>query len=248
MGRRWISGLIVLTLALLFGQIGFPAWVTPVFASETVNAGEPTMLKTQDDKTSYAIGVETGKNLLRQQIDADPDIVARGIKDAMKGDKLLLTDEELLDTLNLFAGELRIKRNTGRMLEGLDNKKAGEEFLAENKTKDGVVTLPGGLQYKVLKEGEGKKPTNQDSVEIYYSGSLIDGTEFDSTSSGQPATLKLSDSLNVISGLREALKLMPVGSKWQIFIPHTLAYGQRGTSKIGSYSTLIFEVELSAIK
>ena len=127
-----------------------------------------------------------------------------------------------------------------------DNKKKGEGFLAGNKTKEGVVALPGGLQYKVLKAGGGRKPTEADTVTCRYKGTLIDGTEFDSSgSSGQPATLKVSE---VIPGWREALKLMPVGSEWQLFIPSQLAYGQQGSGRIGPNETLIFDVELVGIK
>jgi FKBP-type peptidyl-prolyl cis-trans isomerase FklB len=128
-----------------------------------------------------------------------------------------------------------------------DNKKAGESFLAENKKKEGVVTLPSGLQYKVLKAGDGKKPTDTDTVECNYRGTHIDGTEFDSSyRTGQPATFKVA---GVIPGWREALKLMPVGSKWQIFVPSQLAYGTRGKpGSVGPNAALIFEVELLAIK
>jgi FKBP-type peptidyl-prolyl cis-trans isomerase FklB len=128
-----------------------------------------------------------------------------------------------------------------------DNRKAGESFLAENKKKEGVVTLPSGLQYKVLKAGDGKKPTDADTVECHYRGTLINGTEFDSSYlTGQPATFKIA---GVIPGWREALKLMPVGSKWQLFVPSQLAYGARGKGgSIGPNAALIFEVELLAIK
>ena len=211
-------------------------------------AEEPLVLKTQKDMESYAIGVEMARNFKRQGIEVNPDILMRGMKDVMTGDKLLLTDNDLLTTMNMFGSELRRKKASARLTASLDNKKEGEEFLAANKTKEGVVTLPSGLQYKILKAGEGKKPTEADTVECQYRGTLIDGTEFDSTyRAAKPAALKLSD-IYLISGLREALKLMPVGSKWQLFIPHQLAYGQRGSGRIGPNETLIYEVELVAIK
>lgn len=211
-------------------------------------AEEPLVLKTQKDRESYAIGVEMARNFKRQGIEVDLDIVMRGMKDVLAGDKLLLTDNDLLTTMNMFASELRRKKASARLTAALDNKKEGEEFLAANKTKEGVVTLPSGLQYKILKAGDGKKPTEADTVECQYRGTLIDGTEFDSTyRTGQPIAFKLSD-IYLISGLREALKLMPVGSKWQLFIPHQLAYGQRGKGRIGPNETLIYELELVAIK
>jgi FKBP-type peptidyl-prolyl cis-trans isomerase FklB len=211
-------------------------------------AEEPLVLKTQKDRENYAIGVEMARNFKRQGIEVDLDIVMRGMKDVLAGDKLLLTDNDLLTTMNMFAAELRRKKAGARLTAALNNKKEGEEFLAANKTKEGVVTLPSGLQYKILKAGDGKKPTEADTVECQYRGTLIDGTEFDSTyRTGQPIAFKLSD-IYLISGLREALKLMPVGSKWQLFIPHQLAYGQRGKGRIGPNETLIYELELVAIK
>jgi FKBP-type peptidyl-prolyl cis-trans isomerase FklB len=127
-----------------------------------------------------------------------------------------------------------------------DNKKKGEVFLAENKTKEGVVVLPSGVQYKILKAGNGKKPIDSDVVQVYYRGTLLDGSEFDATEPGQPADLKAS---SLIAGWKEALRLMPAGSKWQIFVPSQLAYGERGVgSDIGPNETLVFEVELLAVK
>lgn len=214
-----------------------------------MSAEETRALKTQEDRLSYSIGVDMGRNFNRQETKADPDVVARGIKDAMTGDKLLMTDEEILATLNSFASALRAKQGKAKLIAAQDNKKAGEAFLAENKAKEGVVTLPSSLQYRILKAGDGRKPTNADTVEFSYRGKLIDGTEFDNSDrTGQPAIFKVSDN-NLIPGLREALKLMSVGSKWQLFIPHNLAYGQRGWGNIiGPNATLIFELEFLAIK
>ena len=214
-----------------------------------VSAEETQALKTQEDRVSYAIGVDMGRNFNRQAIKADPAIVAKGIKDAMTGDKFLMTDEEILATLNSFASELRAKQGKAKLIAAQDNKKAGEAFLTENKAREGVVTLPSNLQYRILKAGDGRKPTEADTVECSYRGMLIDGTEFDNSDrTGQPAIFKVSDN-NLIPGLREALKLMPAGSKWQLFIPHSLAYGQRGWGNIiGPNATLIFELELLAIK
>ena len=169
------------------------------------------------------------------------------MKDAAAGGQLLLAEEELLATMNLFGAQMIAVRGRERALAGLDNRKEGEEFLAANKTKEGVVALPSGLQYKVLKTGDGKKPTAADTVECHYRGTLINGTEFDSSyRRGQAASFSVA---GVISGWTEALKLMPVGSKWQLFIPPQLAYGAQGAGRdIGPDTTLIFEVELLAIK
>jgi FKBP-type peptidyl-prolyl cis-trans isomerase FklB len=257
MKLRWMVVLIVGVLCVQVGCAGGGASVRAPAATkageepvlETQSAQEPLALETQKDKESYAIGVETGRNFRRQAMDVDPELVTRGMNDALRGDKLLLTDEELLDAMNTATGKLIVERGRNRLIAAQDNKKEGEAFLAANKTKEGVVTLPSGLQYKIMNAGEGKKPTEADTVECYYRGTLINGTEFDSVSSPmQPATFRLSDP-NLIPGFREALKLMPVGSKWHLFIPSQLAYGQRGAGGvIGPYATLIFEVELVAIK
>jgi len=169
------------------------------------------------------------------------------LRDALSGAKLLMTEEDLRATLSAFQTEWKQKRAQALRLPAEENRKAGEAFLAENRSKEGVVTLPSGLQYKVLKAGDGKKPTEADTVECRYRGTLLNGNEFDSTDrAGKPATFKLS---GVIPGWKEALQLMPVGSKWQLFIPSQLAYGEQGSGRyIGPNATLVFEVELLAIK
>ncbi len=171
----------------------------------------------------------------------------KAIKDVLSGEKLLMSEAELRSTMRTFQAELRQRQAVARTKAAEDNKKQGDAFLAENKTKEGVVTLPSGLQYKILKAGDGKTPTDADTVECHYRGTLINGTEFDSSHlTGKPATFKVTA---VIPGWKEALKLMPVGSKWQLFIPPQLAYGERGAGhEIGPNATLVFEVELLAIK
>lgn len=220
-----------------------------VFLVAQVSAQETPVLKTKKDRESYAIGVEVARNFKRQGFDIDLDTVIRGMKDAAAGDKLLLTDAEILETLNMFASGVRVKKAGDKLIAGQENKKEGEEFFAANKTKEGIVTLPSGLQYRIIKEGEGKKPTADDTVEVQYRGTLINGTQFASTyDNGKAEAIKVSDP-RTIAGLREALKLMPSGSKWQLFIPPQLAYGQRGSgSVIGPYAALIFEVELLPIQ
>ena len=202
--------------------------------------------KARRDMESYAMGVEFLRNLKRQGIDYNLDIVMKGMRDAAAGGKLLMSEGDIKSTMSMAFSDIRRKTAFDRSFAQQDNRKKGEEFLAGNKTKDGVVTLPSGLQYKILKAGDGGKPTEADTVECRLRGTHIDGTEFDSSyRSGQPATLKVSE---VIPGWREALKLMSVGSKWQLFIPPQLAYGQRGSGGIGPYETIIYELELVAIK
>jgi len=217
-----------------------------VVLSAAAQAGEVT-LKDQKDKASYGIGVDMAKSLQQMGADVNPDALIMGIRDALANRKLQLSDEELGAAMNKFQTDMRQKQAAAQRTSGEANKKAGDAFLAENKGKPGVVTLPSGLQYKILKEGTGKKPTESDTVECNYRGTLINGTEFDSSSRhGQSVSFTLKD---VIPGWREALKLMPVGSKWQLFVPPQLAYGDRGVGgQIGPNSTLIFEVELLAVK
>jgi FKBP-type peptidyl-prolyl cis-trans isomerase FklB len=213
----------------------------------------PFTLKTQKDKVSYAVGMNVGKGLaakLKQQtIDVDQAILMKGMKDALVGGKMLLTDDDERNILTQLSVEARKKQEDQMKVAGDANKKEGEEFLAANKTKDGVITLPSGLQYKVLTVGTGPKPTAADTVSCNYRGTLINGTEFDSSyKRGQPASFPLT---SVIKGWTEALQLMPVGSKWQLFVPSDLGYGDRGAdprSGIGPGATLIFEVELLSIQ
>ena len=207
----------------------------------------PLALKTQKDKFSYALGMNLGANLHKQSVPVDPNIMARGLKDALAGGKTLLTEEEARAAITEVQNHMREKQQAKMQVAGEANKKEGEAFLADNKSKEGVVALPSGLQYKVLKEGNGPKPTATDSVVCNYRGTLINGTEFDSsTKHGGPATFPVN---GVIKGWTEALQLMPVGSKWQLFVPSDLAYAERGASAdIGPNATLIFEVELVSIE
>ncbi|MBP1698262.1 MAG: FKBP-type peptidyl-prolyl cis-trans isomerase [Deltaproteobacteria bacterium] len=211
-----------------------------LFFVSQVNAQEKLVLKNQKEKISYSIGLNIGRNLgsdlKKQSIDIDPNLVAKGIQDALSGANPLLSNEEIQETMVAFQKEMSEKQ-----------KQRGEAFLAENKKKEGVKTLPSGLQYKVVKAGSGKKPKLDDTVTVQYRGTLIDGTEFDSSfRRGQPATFPVS---GVIPGWTEALPLMEEGAKWQLFIPPKLAYGERGAGGlIGPNATLIFEVELVSIQ
>jgi FKBP-type peptidyl-prolyl cis-trans isomerase FklB len=209
--------------------------------------GAPLVLKTQKDKVSYAIGLNIGKSFRKDSVDVNSLIFARGVKDAITGAKPLLTDDELKAALTELQAELKKHQDDAARVAGDTNQKAGETFLAENKTKDGVVALPSGLQYKIITAGTGPKPAETDSVVCNYRGTLLDGTEFDSSyKRGQPATFPVN---GVIKGWTEALQLMPVGSKWQLFVPADLAYGARGAGgEIGPNATLVFEVELISIQ
>jgi len=218
-----------------------------VFLANQVSAEDNLVLKSQKEKVSYSIGMDIGNNIKKQAIDIDPELLARGIKDAFSTGKPLMTEEEIRQTMMAFQKEMRAKQGEQMKKDGEKNKKEGEAFLAENKKKEGVITLPSGLQYKVIKAGKGKKPQASDKVTVHYRGTLLNGTEFDSSSRrGQPATFPVS---GVIPGWTEALQLMEVGAKWQVFIPSNLAYGAGGAGNmIGPNSTLIFEVELISIQ
>lgn len=222
----------VLGVALLAGQ---------------ANAGEKTDLKTEKDKISYSIGLNIGGNLKRDAIEIDGDALAKGIKDALSGSKPLMTEKEVQETMTAFQKTMMAKQAEKMKSAGDRNKKDGEAFLAENKKKEGVKTTASGLQYKVIKEGTGKKPTATDTVTVNYRGALIDGTEFDSSyKRNEPTTFPVN---GVIPGWTEALQMMKTGSKYQLFIPSNLAYGDRGAGpQIGPNATLIFEVELISIK
>jgi len=193
------------------------------------------------------IGTGYSQGLKKQSVDVDWNLIAQGMKDAAAGSKTRLTQDEAKAVLNEVQTEIQKQQQEKTQQAASANKTEGEAFLAANKSKDGVVTLPSGLQYKILTAGTGPKPTESDSVKCNYKGTLIDGKEFDSSyKRGQPATFAVGQ---VIKGWTEALELMPVGSKWQIFVPSSLGYGERGAgAEIGPNATLIFEVELLSIE
>jgi FKBP-type peptidyl-prolyl cis-trans isomerase FklB len=218
-----------------------------VLAAGSAEAQEKPVLKDQKEKISYIIGMDIGGNFKKQSIDVDPDILVRGIKDGLSGAKPLLSEQEAQEVMAAFEKEMRGRQEAAQNAAGEKNKKEGEVFLAENKKKEGVKTLPSGLQYKVIKPGTGKKPAATDTVTTHYKGTLLDGTEFDSSyKRGKPATFPVN---GVIPGWTEALQLMEEGAKWQLFIPSNLAYAERGAGRvIGPHATLIFEVELISIQ
>ena len=227
-------------------KLKFMAGLVFGFLALQASAQDASPLKTPQDKVSYAIGVEVAKSLKAQGVDVDTEVMIKGLKDALGTGKLLLTDDELRTTMAAFQEDLKQRQQQMAEAAAANNKKAGDTFMADNAKKDGITALPDGLQYKIEKAADGKKPTDDDTVICNYRGTLIDGTEFDSSyTSGKPATFEVK---GLIPGVREALKLMPVGAKWQFFIPADMAYGERGAGPIGPNSTLIFEIELISIQ
>lgn len=220
-----------------------------LFAASAAAEGPPQgkELKEKQDRISYSIGMDIGRNLKQQPFEVDPELLAQGIRDIFSGGKTLLTEEAQKQTLADLQKELMAKQQEQVRQRMEKNRKEGEEFLATNAKKEGVVTLPSGLQYKVLKSGTGPSPKLIDTVETNYRGTLLDGTEFDSSyKRGQTATFPVN---GVIEGWKESLQQMKVGGKWRLFVPSELAYGERGAGRdIGPNQALIFEVELLGIK
>lgn len=216
-------------------------------ATTTFAADSAPALSSEKDRVSYAIGTDIGNSLKRMEAEIDPAKLAAGLNDALGGGKLLLTEEEIASTMQAFQMKAREKMMAKRQADGEKLSKEGVEFLEANKKKEGVVVLPSGLQYKVIKMGEGVKPTTANSVVAHYRGTLINGKEFDSSyKRNEPATFPVT---GVIPGWTEVLQLMPTGSKWQVYIPSALAYGEGGAgADIPPNSTLIFDIELIEVK
>jgi len=203
-------------------------------------------LATDKDKVSYSMGVDMGRNLQKQGIDINPDVLVQGVKDGIAGGTLKMTDEEMQSTMTAFIQTVRAKLQAKEQAAGADNKSKGEAYLEANKKKDGWKVTPSGLQYKVLVTGTGDKPKATDTVITQYRGTTIDGNEFDSSyKRNEPAEFPVNA---VIPGWTEALQMMPVGSKWQLAIPSGLAYGENAPPQIGPNSVLLFDVELVGIK
>ena len=199
------------------------------------------------DSVSYGIGMDIAKNLKGQMIEVNPDVIAQALKDMAPAGKPMLTDAQAQSVMMEFQSDMMAKHSAKMKESAEKNIKDGQAFLAENKKKDGVITLPSGLQYKVLSRGSGRKPSPKDNVSVNYRGSLIDGTEFDSSEKhGGPAVFPVA---GVIKGLSEALQLMQVGSKWQIVVPSEIGYGAQSLgTQITPNSVLLFEIELLGIK
>jgi FKBP-type peptidyl-prolyl cis-trans isomerase FklB len=235
-------------LALALG-ICFAAGLSRAEDKASPKPDDKTALNDKKEKISYSMGFNTGNNWKRNGFetnDVDLEVFVKGIRDSLFGHPSQIPDQENQELLRGLQTELRARVQEKRKELGEKNKKEGAAFLAENKSKPGVQTLTDGLQYKIITEGTGPKPMTNDTVSVQYRGTLLDGTEFDSSyKRNQPATFKVT---GVIKGWSEALQLMPVGSKWQLFIPSDLAYGDRGNMNIGPNATLVFDVELLSIQ
>lgn len=203
-------------------------------------------LKTDYEKLGYAIGMNVGMNMKQQNVEADPEQIAAGLKTALKGEETRLNQQEMAQILTAYQQEMQQKQMAEMAAAATENTKQAEDFLAENAKKDGVKTLPSGLQYRVITEGTGASPTAESMVDVHYKGTLVDGTEFDSSyKRGAPASFPVG---GVIPGWTEALQLMKEGAKWELAIPPALAYGERGAPPvIPPNAALVFEVELLKI-
>jgi len=230
-----------------FSSVIFIILISLGAASCQENKVKKEDLKTQQDKVSYSIGLDIGKNLKQNKIEVEMDKFVQGLKDGMKDTTQLMTQEEIASCMQQFQQDMMQKKNDDMKVEGDKNKKAGEEFLKVNKTTTGVKTTASGLQYKVLKSGTGKTPKAADTVVAHYKGTLIDGTEFDNSyKRGEPLTIPVS---GVIKGWTEALLMMKEGDKWMLYIPSELGYGEYGAGNvIGPNAALIFEIELISVK
>ena len=217
-----------------------------IIGCESSDNQQAPKLETAIDSVSYSIGVDIGKNMKTQELDINDKAMFAGWSAAFNGDTLQLTEEDMLATLNNFRKVMQEKVQQRAKAQAEENLDKGNTFLAENAKKEGVVTLESGLQYKVIEEGSGEAPTEKSKVTVHYRGTLLNGEEFDSSyKRGQPYTTPVT---NVIKGWTEALQLMPVGSKWELYVPSNLAYGNSPRGPGGPNSALVFEVELIGIE
>ena len=227
---------VMFMLAYLFGC-----------SPEEANSAPELKLDTQKNRISYTIGVNIGQDFKSQKMDVDPDALLMGLKDTLSGKELQLTEEEMVQEIQNFQQEMQAKMAAEMEVKAAENKASGEAFLAENAKQEGVVVTESGLQYKIIEPGQGDSPGPADVATVHYRGTLIDGTQFDSSyDRGQPASFPVG---GVIPGWTEALQLMKPGAKWQLSIPAELAYGERGAGQdIGPNSTLLFDVELISVE
>ena len=226
------------------GLIGFVLITSTSVCADEINPKE-FGFENSLSMTSYALGVQTARTLTKDDVPMDMDQFIKGIKDQSSKKKILIQEDALRRILNDFQTDLRRTMKNKYAVTAATNLRKGQEFLTTNKSKPGVVTLADGLQYKVIKEGHGTHPSDTDSVTCAYKGTLITGTQFDASPEGAPVTMRVDQ---VVPGFKEALKLMSVGAKWQVFIPSSLAYGPRSVgTDIGPNEALVFEIELISI-
>jgi FKBP-type peptidyl-prolyl cis-trans isomerase FklB len=226
-----VKSIVIAALLVVAGQ----AW-----------SAEKLELKTEKEKLSYSIGASIGQNLKKDSTNIDVNLLIKGLKTSIAGEKTLMSEKEIRQVMNDYGTQLRQHAMASKQKAAIENKKSGDAFLAEYKSKAGVQALPSGVLYTVIRGSDGRKPNETDTVEVSYRGTLINGKEFDATEPGHPATLKVSA---LIAGWKQALGNMPVGSKWQLVIPPELAYAERGVGNdIGPNEVLLFDVELVAIK
>ena len=241
MRKRWAAvaalGAVGVVGAVLAGALGLGTR-----SSERANE-----VKKGNELASYALGVEMARTVRRLSQDLDADAAAQGFTDLLSGRELRMSERDLGDAMSAVRKELASRRAQAARADADDRKKQARAFLEENARRKGVVSLPSGVQYEIMQAGHGTAPTDADTVECHYRGALADGTVFeDSRARGQAATVQVG---KAIPGLREALKLMPVGSRWKVFVPPELAYGDRGAGpKIGAHATIVFDLELLAVK
>jgi FKBP-type peptidyl-prolyl cis-trans isomerase FklB len=222
-----------------------PVAVTP--GMETVSATSPKTISDEKDKISYAIGVDMGVNLKAQNIVVNPEMLTSGLKDGLAGGRTLVSQQEIANTLATLQKQIIAKREADYKAQADQNKRSGEAFLQLNKSKPGVVALPSGLQYRIVTQGNGIQPTDKDTVTVNYVGTLLNGQEFDSSyRRGKPVTFPVAE---MIPGWAEALRLMKAGSTWDVYVPATLAYGERGLpgGPIGPNQTLAFKINLISV-
>jgi len=233
---------LALALSAFAAVAAHAADAAPAAAPAAAASAAP--LTTLKDKMSYATGVMTARQLLKNDVPFDVDLMVQGLKDAIAGGDIRMSEKELKIVLQSMSAEIARKMNNERQVKGGIAREKGLAYQEEFKKKPGVTVLPGNLMYRVVKEGKGDKPGELGTVVVKYRGTLVDGSEFDATPEGKTATLKLE---SVITGWREALKRMPAGSTWEVVVPPSLAYATRGSGTIGPNETLVFNIELIAV-
>jgi FKBP-type peptidyl-prolyl cis-trans isomerase FklB len=241
--QRTVLARTVGALALT-ASLALPATAQTSVAAPAAAPASGAALGTYKDKVSYATGVMTARNLIKNEVPFDFDLLLQGLKDGMAGGEIRMGEKELKLVLQSMSADIQRRLTTERQVKAGIAREKGVVFLNEYRNKPGVVVLPGNLMYRVITEGKGDKPRELGTAVVKYRGSLVDGTEVDATPDGKTSTVKLTE---VITGWREALKKMPAGSTWEVVVPAAMAYGTRGAGSIGPNETLVFTIELVAV-